>query len=241
MTRIALAGLVFASAAFQGLSAQSIVFVSPSTKGRVTMSCAAGSLNSFEELHFLAAAHYLAEHLCSLPNIDGGVGLWKGQAENSGMIDGCANDKARELGALLAKYYQQKAALVFDRDPNGKTTLVSFRATRPIGIISAMMARAGVSGATLIPRAHDSLILIVATDSAQRAKATTLYSLLHARDLHQEPGNTELIGDHSDRVKARDIYTNLLSQAPADVRELGDEMYSEKFSELGMQATPSNE
>ena len=38
------------------------------------------------------------------------------------------NDKARELGALLARYYHQKQALVFDRNPSGKGSLVSFHA-----------------------------------------------------------------------------------------------------------------
>jgi len=179
MGRAALTALVLASAALHGLLAQSIVFVSPSTKGLLTMSCAAGSLNSFEELHYLAAAHYLAENLCTQPRIDGGAGLWKGQAENSGMIDGCSNDRARELGALLAKYYHQKAALVFDRNATGKTSLVSFRATQALGVISVMMTRAKVSGATVIPHVHDSLIVIVAADAGQRARARTLYSLLH--------------------------------------------------------------
>jgi len=220
----------------QGLLAQSIVFVSPSTKGLLTMSCAAGSLNSFEELHFLAATHYLAERLCSQPKIDGVVGLWKGQAENSGMIDGCGNDQARELGALLAKYYHQKAALVFDRNATGKTSLISFHATQAMGIISVMMTRATINGATVIPQVHDSLIVIIATDPDQRARARRLYSLLHGHGLREEPGSTELIGDRDDRGKARAIYAEILSHAPAEVQQLDKEMYSEKFEDLGMQA-----
>ncbi len=234
MRRAALTALLLASAALHGLRAQSIVFVSPSTQGLKTMSCAAGSLHSFEELHYLAAARYLAEHLCSQPRIDGGVGLWKGRAENSGMIDGCGNDRARELGALLAKYYHQKAALVFDRNAAGTTSLVSFRTTRALAIISVMMTRARVSGATVIPHVDDSLIVIVATDAGQRARARTLYSLLHAHGWQEEPGSTELIGN-DDRSKARDIYAGILSHAPADVQQLDKEMYSEKFEGLGMQ------
>ena len=84
MKRIALAAWIVVMASFHGLFAQSIVFVSPSTKGLLTMSCAEGSLNSFEQLHYMAAAHYLAEHLCQQPRIDSAVGVWKGQAENSG-------------------------------------------------------------------------------------------------------------------------------------------------------------
>src|SRR5271154_7530883 len=105
---LALAAWMFAPASFQVLSAQSVVFVSPSTKGLLSMSCAADSLSSIEEIHYLAAVRYLAEHLCQQPHIEGGVGIWKGQAENSGMIDGCPNDRARQLGSLLARYYLQK-------------------------------------------------------------------------------------------------------------------------------------
>jgi hypothetical protein len=233
-----IAAWIFALASLPGL-AQSVVFVSPSTKGLLNMPCAEGSLNSFEQLHYLAAAHYLADRLCQQPRIDSAVGLWKGQAENSGMIDGCRNDRARELGALLARYYHQKAALVFDRDAHGKTSMLSFRATQPLGVIAIMLAQAEVSGATVIPQTNDSLVLMVATNAVERARANALYSMLHGSGLREEPGTTELIGD-DDRVKARDIYTDLLSHAPADVRQLGDEMYSQQFDDLGMEATPAH-
>jgi hypothetical protein len=63
------------------------------------------------------------------------------------MIDGCPNERARQVGALLAKYYHQEQALVFDRDPAGKTSLISFRSTQPIGVIAVMMAQAQRFGA----------------------------------------------------------------------------------------------
>lgn len=236
--RIAVAASIAALASFQVLFGQSVVFVSPSTKGLLTMPCAEGSLASFEELQYLAAVHYLAEHLCQQPRIEGGVGIWKGQAENSGMIDGCPNDKARDLGSLLATYYHQKQALVFDRNVAGKTSLVSFRATQPLGIIAIMMAQAEVSGATVIPQVNDNLVLMVTTDSVERAKSMTLYSLLHAHALLEEPGTTELIGDE-DRAKARDTFRDILSHAPADVQQLGKDMYSEQFHELGLPAMPA--
>lgn len=116
MRRIALAACIVGLSSFHGLLAQSIVFVSPSTKGLLTMSCAEGSLSSFEQQHYLAAVRYLTTTLCPQSHIDSAVGVWKGQAENSGMIDGCQNEKARELGALLARYYHQEQALVFDRN-----------------------------------------------------------------------------------------------------------------------------
>ncbi len=169
MRRVVLAACMVFLTSFHGLLAQSVVFVSPSAKGLLTMSCAEGSLSSFEQLHYLAAAHYLAERLCQQPQIEGAVGVWKGQAENSGMIDGCPNERARALGALLAKYYHQEQALVFDRDPAGKTSLISFRATQALGVIAIMMAQAQVSGATVIPHGQDNLVLIVAADAAQRA------------------------------------------------------------------------
>jgi hypothetical protein len=237
MRRTVLAAWIVIMTSLHGLVAQSIVFVSPSTKGLLTMSCAEGSLKSFEQLHYLATAHYLAEHLCQQPQIDGAVGVWNGQAENSSMIDGCPNDRAREIGALLARYYHQEKALVFDRNAGGKTSLVSFRASQPLGVISIMMAQAKVTGATVIPHVQDNLILIVAADAAQREQSMTLYSLLHGHDLHEEPGTAELIGD-MDRIKARDIFTGILSNAPADVRQLNNDMYSEQFNDLGLQQTP---
>ena len=237
MRRIALAAMDRRPISFHGLFAQSIVFVSPSTKGLLTMSCAEGSLNSFEQLHYMATAHYLAEHLCQQPQIDSAVGVWKGQAENSGMIDGCPSDRARQIGALLARYYHQEKALVFDRDATGKTSLISFRASQPLGVVAIMMAQANVSGATVIPHIQDNLILIVSTDAAEHTRTMSLYSMLHGRDLHEEAGTTEMIGDE-DRAKARDIFTAIVTHAPADVRQLGSDMYSEQFNELGLQTVP---
>lgn len=237
MRRITLAVWMIFLMTFQGLSAQSVVFVSPSDKGLLSMSCAEGSLDSFEQLHYLAAAHYLAERLCQQAQIEGAVGVWKGHAENSGMIDGCPNERARQLGALLAKYYHQEQALVFDRDPAGKTSLISFRATQPLGVISILMAQADVSAATVVPHVQDNLVLIVATDAAQRARSMALYASLHGRGLHEETGTTELIGD-SDRAKARGIFTAIVANAPADVRQLNSDMYSEQFNDLGLPVMP---
>ena len=236
MRSLAATGLLLALAALPPLFAQSVVFVSPSTKGLLSMSCAADTLGSFEELHYLAAARYLAEQLCPKPKVDGGVGLWNGQAENSGMIDGCPNDKARDIGALLARYYHQKAALVFDRNPSGKTSLISFRIAQPLGIISIMMAQAKISGATVIPHPQDNEILLVATDAGQHERAMALYALLHAHELHEEAGNTELIGNREDRVKAREVYAGILEQAPVEVKQLGEEIYTEQFNDLGFES-----
>ena len=233
MRKIAFTGWVLALASFPALFAQSVVFVSPSTKGLLNMPCAEESLTSFEEVHYLAAAHYLAEHLCPQTHIEGGVGLWKGQAENSGMIDGCSIDRARELGAMLGRYYHQKAALIFDRDAAGKSWLVSFHATQPLGVVSIMMAQAKISGATVIPHDHDNLILLVATDAAEHTRAADLYASLHGRDLHEELGNALMLGD-DDRIKARDVYEGVLAHATPEVRELGDEMYSPQFEDLGL-------
>jgi hypothetical protein len=226
---------MFALASFPALFAQSVVFVSPSTKGVMSMPCAGESLTSFEQVHYLAAANYLAEHLCAQHHIDGGVGLWKGQAENSGMIDGCPGDKARALGAMLGRYYHQKAALVFDRDAAGKSWLVSFHATQPLGVVSILMAQAKITGATVIPHDHDNVIFLVAGTAEDHSRSQDLYTLLHGQGLHEEQGTVELIGDSEDRIKARDIYDGILARSTPEVHELSEEMYTPQFEDLGMQ------
>ncbi len=65
-----------------------------------------------------------------------------------------------------------------------------------------------------------------------------LYALLHGHDLHDEPGNTELIGDNEDRTKARQVYQGILEQAPPQVKQLSEEMYTERFNDLGLETTP---
>ena len=85
------------------------------------------------------------------------------------MIDGCPSDRAREIGALLARYYHQEKALVFDRDAAGKASLISFHASQPLGVVAIMMAQANVSAATVIPHIQDNLILIVSSDAAEHS------------------------------------------------------------------------
>jgi hypothetical protein len=235
MWKKAITGCMLALAAAPLLIAQSIVFVSPSTKGLLNMPCAGESLNSFEQVHYLAAAHFLADHLCPLAHIDGGVGLWKGQAENSGMIDGCSVEKARTMGALLGRYYHQRAALVFDRDPAGKSWLVSFHASQPLGVVSILMAQAKITGATVIPREHDNMIFLVDATPADHSRTQDLYTLLHGQGFHEEQGTVELIGDNDDRVKARDIFDAMLSRGTPEVHELSEEMYTPQFEDLGLQ------
>ena len=235
MWKIAVTGWMFALASFPALLAQSVVFVSPSTKGVMSMPCAGESLTSFEQLHYLAAANYLAEHLCPQHHIDGGVGLWKGQAENSGMIDGCPGDKARALGAMLGRYYHQKAALVFDRDAAGKSWLVSFHASQPLGVVSILMTQAKITGATVIPHDHDNVIILVAGSPEDHARSQDLYTLLHGQGMHEEQGTVELIGDSEDRVKARDVYDTILAKSAPEVHELIEEMYTPQFEDLGLQ------
>ena len=239
MRKIALAACIVVLSSLQGLLAQSIVFVSPSTKGLVNMACAEGSLGSFEQEHYLAAAHYLTATLCPQAHIESAVGVWKDQAENSGMIDGCPNEQARELGALLARYYHQEQALIFDRNERGKASLVSFRATQPLGVIAIMMAQANVRNASVIPHNHENVIWIVAADAGQRAQSVALYSLLHGDNFHEELGTSELIGDN-DRAKAREIYGAIVARAPAEVRALDNEMYSQQFNDLGLSTTPAH-
>ncbi|HTZ56727.1 MAG TPA: hypothetical protein VMB49_01455 [Acidobacteriaceae bacterium] len=233
MRKNALAACIALAASFPGLLAQSVVFVSPSTKGPLTMSCAEGSLSSFEQMHYVAVARYVAEHLCQQSRIESAVGVWKGQAENSGMIDGCSSERAREVGALLGKYYHQEKALVFDRDSAGKAALITFHASQPLGVVAIMMAQANVSGATVIPHTQDNLILIVTSNEEEHSRTMSLYSMLHGHDFHEELGTTQMIGDE-DRARARDIFTSIVTHAPADVRQLSNDMYSEQFNELGL-------
>ena len=220
------------------LRAQSIVFVSPSSKGLLSMSCAEGSLGSFEQQHYLAAAHYLTSKLCPRSHIESVVGVWNNQAENSGMIDGCSGERAREIGALLAKYYHQEAALIFDRANKGTASLVSFHSNQPLSVIALMMAQAKVYGATVIPREHDTAIWIVAADATARFRALNLFSRLQGDSLREEAGTAELIGD-SDRAKARKAFSAILARAPAKVRMLDSQMYSQQFHDLGLYTAPA--
>ena len=88
-----------------------------------------------------------------------------------------------------------------------------------------------------VPHTGDNLILIVAADESEHAHALSLESMLHGRDAHEEQGTALMIGD-TDRAKARDAFTAIVAHAPPEVRQLGTDMYSEQFSELGLETAP---
>jgi hypothetical protein len=109
-------------------------------------------------------------------------------------------------------------------------------------VISIRMVQANVEAATILPHMHDNLMLIVVSDEDERARSMTLYTSLHGRDLHEEPGTTELIG-HDDRAKARAIFSAIINEGPADVRQLGNDMYSEQFDsglKVAQEAAPAH-
>src|SRR3954471_13428349 len=112
------------------LSAQSYLFISPNVRDHMSAACAHDSLESFEEQNFLAVARLLAGKACKAPKISASEGLFEGQVENSGMVEGCTRDQAAYVGALLSRYYHQEFELVFTPDSNGPEHLLVLAASK---------------------------------------------------------------------------------------------------------------
>lgn len=186
--------------------AQSFLFASPNTRDHLSDEDAADSLNSFEQKNFLAVETYLAEKLCAHSQVTSAVGIYAGDAENSSLVTGCANDQAQYLGELLGRYAHQKSILVFD--PSGKQKgerliILEFAVGHPADAIKELR-KYNLSGATVI--FQDSLVRVYVwtTDHSQDVAVHALAEAEHGT-IREIEGKGALIGT-DDRMAAQRVF-----------------------------------
>ena len=190
--------------------------LAPAPRACSSMACAEVSLDSFEQLHYVAMARALAAGLCPQPRVESAVGVWHGQAENSGMIDGCPNDKARATGRPFGEILPPEAGAGFRPQP-GRKKLADEFSRQPAA--RHHWDHDGASQSERSHRAspthHDDLVLIVAADAPEHANALALSSSLHGQGLQEESGIAEFIGRRTTaREGARCLHCNRCRGAP---------------------------
>jgi len=187
-------------------AAQSFLFVSPNTRDHLSDEDATDSLNSFEQKNFLAVEKYLAEKLCSHPQVADAEGIYLGNAENGTLVTGCANNKAQYLGELLGRYAHQKSILVFDpsaKNSDERLFILAFTAAHPADVIKELR-KYNLSGATVIFEDPAVRVYVWTTDHSQDAAVHALAEAEHAT-LREVRGKGSLIGS-DDRTAAQDVF-----------------------------------
>lgn len=186
--------------------AQSFLFVSPNTRDHLSDEDATDSLKSFEQMNFLAVEKYLAEKLCSHPQVTTAEGIYAGNAENSSLVTGCSNGQAQYLGELLGRYAHQKSILVFD--PAAKKSdehlfILEFSPAHPADAIQELRQH-NLSGATVIFQDPAVRVYVWTTDHSQDAALHALVDAEHATVIEIK-GKGSLIGS-DDRMAAQGVF-----------------------------------
>lgn len=186
-------------------SAQSFLFVSPNTRNQMTDEAALQSLDSFEETNFLAVAHFLAEKVCSQPEVQSAEGMDGVNTENSSLVTGCNSRTARYVGELLGRFAHQKWILVFDPVPGqpGRMIIVSFSSEHPSDTTKQLRSY-GIKAGTIVVREKLVRLYVWAPDHQLDEALHSLANANHG-DVQEISGKAEFIGDDS-RAKARQIF-----------------------------------
>jgi hypothetical protein len=226
-----LLGSLLFSAACQ---AQSLLFVSPNTREKMSDDMAWSSLESFEQRNFVAVANRLGTKLCGNPQVASTEGMDGITTENSTLISGCPGGRARYLGELLARYAHQKWILVFDPLPAGheRLLIISFSTDHPQDV-PQQLRQNGFTAATIT--AADKLVRVYlwVKDDSQDTRINDLLKTNHG-SLQQITGKATFIGNDS-RAVAQKVFDRLIQKYENSHRQAFSKILgSLKLHDLGL-------
>jgi hypothetical protein len=225
--------------------AQSFLFVSPNTRGPMSDESALGSLDSFEQTNFVAAANYLGTRLCPKPQVANAEGMDRTGAENSILVTGCKSGEARYLGELLGRYAHQKWVLVFDpaSRSNERLFIITFAAAEPADTLKEMR-RFEIKAATVVPATQKDgkdrrvRVYLWVPDHSQEAAIHSFAMAVHGA-VEEIAGKGTMIGADS-RISAQKIFDReIKAYERAHHRALSKLLWSGTLHDIGMSAAPN--
>lgn len=192
------------------------------------------SLNSFEQINFLAVANLLAGKICSRPEVLSTEGMDGITTENSSLVTGCKNGEARYVGELLGRFAHQKWILVFDPIPDqpGRMIIVSFLSDHPSDIAKQLRSY-GIKEGTIVVREKLVRFYLWAPDHLLDAAVHSFSDANHGA-IQEIAGKAEFIGDDS-RAKAQQIFDQKIrNYEHAHHSSLSKLLWSRQLHDLGI-------
>jgi len=219
--------------------AQSFLFVSPNTRDHMTDESALGSMDSFEQSNFLAAAKFLAAKICAKPNVQAAEGMDGANTENSSLITGCNTAHAQYLGELLGRYAHQKWILVFDpvSGSKGRLLTVSFTTEHPADV-PKLLRSFGIKAGTIVAQDKQVRFFLWAPDQSLDP-LVRLFAGNVQGTIRETPGKATFIGNDS-RAKARQIFDQRIHQFERahPKHSLSQSLWTKQLHDLGLTSTP---
>lgn len=219
----------------QSCPAQTYIFESPNTREHMSDESAMQSLDSYEQRNFLAVAGYLAARLCTHPTIQGGLGVFAGNTENTAMVHGCAGSRARYLGELLARYAHQEWVLIFSADAgeSERLVIVSFSSNELRGT-PAEIRRFGLAAGTVLIDGRLVRIYFWQTDHAQD-QAIRALAEAHQATVKEITGKGTLIGSNA-RAEAQKLFDrDIAAYERRHHWKLSALLWTRRLHDLGME------
>lgn len=129
-------------------------------------------------------------------NHAGVVGAWSDGAENSTMTETLGRDRQalRLSAAMKGALGNQKAVLVFDSDPQGKSALYDMTIAGAPADVHERLLKAGIPFHTLVPQGNRTRVLVVDTDGAM-GQDVGHFAVEYRTVAERTIGHAEFIGD----------------------------------------------
>jgi uncharacterized protein YdeI (BOF family) len=204
-----------ASAAAAAQKERSYLFVSPNTRENLTLAEALRNLNSPEERRLMKAARQIACRLGLRERVSKTLGSWTDGVEHSTLLRVEADEeRARYAVAWLGRQARQKSVLYFQERATGTARLYvlsSQSRRRSLAAIAETLDRSGIKNRTLVPGAQRTLIYVVDFKDESRRQMLAAARQLGARSRVLR-GTGDFIGDDSDRDKAQEVFSEIVSK-----------------------------
>lgn len=203
----------------------SYLFVSPNTSENLTLKEALRRLNSPEEIALILDGRAVSCRLGLKARIAKTIGSWTDGVEHSTLLRLDADEDAvRYANAWLGKRARQKSVLYFQRRTAGAARMYVMstqRRGRGLAWIAKALDESGIAYRTLVPSARRTLVYVVDLKDELRQQIAVAARRLRARYRVLE-GTGDFIGDDTDRDKARQVFSQIISKYEAEHPPVGN-------------------
>jgi hypothetical protein len=181
-------------------------FVSPNVSSNLDLPEAIHSLTGDRQMALTEAAAQIHRALGIVAHSVPAVGAWADGAENSVMTrtEGATMAQLRVAAAMQGYLADQKAVLIFDENPKGKSWLYSFQAKGALADIHKNAIDDGLAFHTLEPNDRGALVHVAAIGDNDVSAAVKRGADRYGSEVEAKQGDAEFVGGQSESGSDRE-------------------------------------